>query len=148
MEATTETCVLCKEPLEEGKLPTVTRHEKGSDGISKARAGRNDIVQTVPGQRVHTDYRRTYPIKIAQARKEADKCPETDKKTCLLHSAEEGFSADCFYCATPVNDDNQRRRRVYYYPVTTLETKQTVLSICNDRQPSNLALINARPVLR
>ena len=74
MDATTETCVLCKEPIEEGKWPTVTLHEKGSDG-NKASAEQNDIVQAVSGPRVHTDCHRTYcnPIKIAQARKEADK---------------------------------------------------------------------------
>ena len=71
---------------------------------------------------------------------------KTDNKTCLLHSAELSFtfSADCFYCATSVNADNQRRRGVYYYPVTTLETKQTVIFICNEKQDGWAISVKAR----
>ena len=101
MDDTTDICVLCKEPLEEIKLSTYTLHQKGSDGINKASIEPNDTVQTVPGQRVHTDCCRIYcnPIKIDQAKREADNHPETDNKRCLLRSAEGSFSfsSDCFY---------------------------------------------------
>ena len=53
----------------------VTLREKGSEGINRASRKRNDLIQTVPGQKVHQTCRREHyhPNKINRAKKKVQK---------------------------------------------------------------------------
>ena len=53
------TCAICPQSLDNVN-DVVTLREKGSEGINRASTWRNDLIQTVPGQKVHQTCRREY----------------------------------------------------------------------------------------
>ena len=53
------TCAICQKSLDNGN-DAVTLREKGSAGINRASRERNDLMQTVPGQKVHQTCCREY----------------------------------------------------------------------------------------
>ena len=52
------TCAICQKTLD--NVNVVTLREKESEGINRASTERNDLIQTVPGQKVHQTCRREY----------------------------------------------------------------------------------------
>ena len=46
------TCAICQKSLDNVN-DVVTLREKGSEGINRASTERNDLIQTLPGQKVH-----------------------------------------------------------------------------------------------
>ena len=63
-------CAICQKSLDNVN-DVVTLREKGSEGINQASRKRNDLIQTVPGQKVHQTCRREYyhPNNINRAKK-------------------------------------------------------------------------------
>ena len=63
-------CAICQKSLDNVN-DVVTLREKGSEGINRASRKRNDLIQTVSGQKVHQTCRREYyhPNKINRAKK-------------------------------------------------------------------------------
>ena len=141
-------CILCKQPLEGGKLAVVTLREKGSAGINRASEEHNDSVRTVPGKQVHQECRRSYcnPHKIAQANKQTTEKPGPSTFHSVLCSAEESFSfsTDCLFCGTPVKLEEQKKRCLDIFPVTTLSTKDTILATCQERGDNWANSVRAR----
>ena len=64
------TCAICQKSLDNVN-DVVTLREKESEGINRASRKRNDLIQTVPGQKVNQICRREYchPNKINRAKK-------------------------------------------------------------------------------
>lgn len=65
------TCAICQKSLDNVN-DVVALREKGSEGINRASTERNDIIQTVPGQKVHQTCRREYchPSNINRVKKQ------------------------------------------------------------------------------
>ena len=53
------TCAICQKSLDNGN-DVVTLHEMGSEVINRESRARNEIIQTVPGQKVHQTCRREH----------------------------------------------------------------------------------------
>ena len=64
------TCAICQKSLDNVN-DVVTLREKGSEGINRASRERNDLIQTVPGQKLHQTCHREYchPSNINRAKK-------------------------------------------------------------------------------
>ena len=133
----TVNCVICNKSLN-GEGDVVTLREKGSEGINRASAERFDSITTVPGQQVHQNCRREYcrPSSIKQAKKSVSE-ETTSSRRWLTRKAEQCFSfkTDCFFCGTKaVFGLNSKRKRLgEAFSVTTIETKDTILKICLER---------------
>lgn len=65
------TCAICQKSLDNVN-DVVALREKGSEGINRASTERNDIIQTVPGQKVHQTCRREncHPSNINRVKKQ------------------------------------------------------------------------------
>ena len=139
-------CAICKKSLEDD---IVSLRLKGSDGINRASAERNDNIQTVPGQKVHKTCRRAYchPSNIAQAKKQEVASSQTSRKRRSLDRKTEkffSFKNDCFYCGNKIDFEEQKRKPGEVFRVTTLETRDTVLETCSERGDSWAEVVQAR----
>ena len=141
-------CVICNKRLN-GEGDVVTLKEKGSEGINRASAERFDSITTVPGQQVHQTCRREYcrPSSIKRAKKSVSE-ETTSSRRSFTRKAEQGFSfkTDCFFCGTKVESgSNSKRKRLgEAFSVTTIETKDTILKICSERNDEWSEAIRAR----
>ena len=128
-------CAICQKSLDNVN-DVVTLREKGSEGINRASRERNDLIQTVPGQKHQTCGREyCHPNKINRAKKKERESLITsrrylDRKTELSFN----FKTDCFFCGTNVDLEDQKRRLGDVFRVTTLESKHTVLQTCFERK--------------
>ena len=134
------TCEICQKSLDNGN--DVTRREKGSEGINWASRERNNLIQTVSGQKVHQTCRREYchPSYINRAKKKERESSKSSRRS-LDRKTEQSFNfkTDCFFCGTNVDLEDQKRRKGDVFRATTLETKHAVLQTCFERK--NLLLI-------
>ena len=96
------------------------------------------LITTVPGQQVHQNCRGEYclPSNIERAKKVVSS--ETTSGRCYLtRKAEQGssFRTDCFFCGTKVEfgSNSKRKRLGEAFRVTTIETKDTILKNCSER---------------
>ena len=127
--------VICKKPIR--ALPKVTLGEKLSACINKASKERYESLNCTAEQQVHQECRRKYcvPNQIAKTLRQAvqqDVATNTGPK--VLRSAERqfNFSTDCFFCGKPAIIG--RKRKVSdVVPVRTVETRDTVLAVCQER---------------
>lgn len=144
----TANCIICKKSLN-GEGDVVTLKEKGSEGINWASAERVDNITTVPGQQVHQNCRREYcrPSSINRAKKSVSD-ETTSSRRSLTRKAEQCFSfkTDCFFCGTKVELglNSKRKRLGEAFRVTTIETKDTILKICSERNDDWSETIRAR----
>ena len=133
----TANCVICKKSLN-GEGDVVTLKEKGSKGINRASTEWFDSFTTVPGQQVHQNCRRKYcrPSSIKRAKKSVSE-ETTSSGRSFPCKAEQCFSfkTDCFFCGTKVEFglNSKRKRLSEAFSVTTIETKDTILKICSER---------------
>ena len=141
-------CVICNTRLN-GEGDVVTLKEKGSEGINRASAERFDSITTVPGQQVHQNCRREYcrPSSIKRAKKSVSE-ETTSSRRSFTRKAEQCFSfkTDCFFCGTKVEfgSNSKRKRLDEAFSVTTIETKDTILKICSERNDEWSEAIRAR----
>ena len=152
------TCAICQKLLDNVN-DVATLREKGSEGINRASRACNNLIQTVPGQKVHQTCRHEYchPNYINRAKKK-----ERESSICSRCSLDRkteqsfNFKTDCFFCATKVDLENQKIRKGDVFRVTTLETKHTVLTCFegrayyfftpfSDATPSPVSMALARP---
>ena len=144
----TANCIICKKSLN-GEGDVVTLKEKGSEGINRASAERVDNITTVPGQQVHQNCRREYcrPSSINRAKKSVSD-ETTSSRRSLTRKGEQCFSfkTDCFFCGTKVELglNSKRKRLGEAFRVTTVETKDTILKICSERNDDWSETIRAR----
>ena len=128
------TCAICQKSLDNVN-DVVTLREKGSEGINRASTERNDLIQTVPGQKVHQTCRREYchPSYINRAKKKERESSISSSRS-LDRKTEQSFTfkTDCFFCGTNVDLEDQKRRQ----------------GMCSGRQPSKLNILCCRPVLK
>ena len=143
-------CVICNKSLN-GEGDVVTLKEKGSEGINRASAERFDSITTVPGQQVHQNCRREYcrPSSIKRAKKSVlEETTSSRTRRSFTRKAEQCFSfkTDCFFCGTKVEfgSDSKRKRLGEAFSVTTIETKDTILRICSERNDEWSETIRAR----
>ena len=128
-------CVICKKPI--GASPKVTLGEKGSASINKASKERNESLHCTAGQQVHQECRRKYcaPNQIAKAlRQTVQQGVATNTGQQVLRSAERqfNFSTDCFYCGE-LATFGRKRKVSDVVPVRTVETRDTILAVCQER---------------
>ena len=104
---------------------------------------RNDLIQTVPRQKVRQTCRREYchPNKINRAKK---KSSITSRRS-LDHKTEQSFNfkTDCFFCGTNVDLEDQKRRlgdvfRVTIYCESVLYFWKHIFLICMFEKESGL----------
>ena len=132
-----------------GEGDVVTLKEKGSEGINRASVEWFDSITTVPGQQVHQTCRREYcrPSSIKRAKKSVSE-ETTSSRRSFTRKAEQGFSfkTDCFFCGTKVEfgSNSKRKRLGEAFSVTTIETKDTILKICSERNDEWSEAIRAR----
>ena len=144
----TANCVICKKSLN-GEGDVVTLKEKGSEGINRASTERFDSITTVPGQQVHQNCRREYcrPSSIKWAKKSVSE-ETTSSRRSFTRKAEQCFSfkTDCFFCGTKVEFglNSKRKRLSEAFSVTTIETKDTILKICSERNDEWSEAVSAR----
>ena len=140
------TCAICQKSLDDVN-DVVTLREKGSEGINRASTERNDLIQTVPGQKVHQTCRREYchPSYINRAKKKERESSISSRRS-LDRKTEQSFNfkTDCFFCGTNVDLEDQKRRQGDVFRVTTLETKHTVLQTCFERKDEWAEVVRAR----
>ena len=138
MEDQGSECVICKKPI--GESPKATLGEKESATINQTSKVRNESIHCTAGQQVHQECRRKYcsPNQIAKALRnvETDENVATGSQT-TLRSAESQFeySTQCFYCGEPVAC-GKKRKNYDVVSVRTIETKDTILAICQERGDS------------
>ena len=118
------TCAICQKSLDNGN-DVATLREEGSDGINRASRESNDLIQTVPGKKVHQTFRREYihPSYINRAKKK-------ERESSISSRRSLDRKTDCFFCRTNVDLQGQKRRKGDVFRVKTLETKHTVLQTC------------------
>ena len=144
----TANCVICKKSLN-GEGNVVTLKEKGSEGINRASTERFDSITTVPGQQVHQNCRREYcrPSSIKRAKKSVSE-ETTSSRRSFTRKAEQCFSfkTDCFFCGSKVEFglNSKRKRLSEAFSVTTIETKDTILKICSERNDEWSEAVSAR----
>ena len=140
------TCAICQKSLDNVN-DVVTLREKGSEGIKRASTERNDLIQTVPGQKVHQTCRHEYchPSYINRAKKKERESSISSRRS-LDRKTEQSFNfkTDCFFCGTNVDLEDQKRRQGDVFRVTTLETKHTVLQTCFERKDEWAEVVRAR----
>ena len=128
-------CAICQKSLDNVN-DVVTLREKGSEGINRASRERNDLIQTVPGQKHQTCSREyCHPNKINRAKKKERESLITSRRY-LDRKTEQSFNfkTECFFCGTNVDLEDQKRRLGDVFRVTTLEGKHTVLQTCFERK--------------
>ena len=106
------TCAIRQKSLDNVN-DVVTLPEKGSEGSNRANTERNDLIQIVPGQKVHQTCRREYchPSYINRA-KEKERESSISSRRSLDRKTEQSFNfkTDCFFCGTNVDlEDHQRQ---------------------------------------
>ena len=144
----TANCVICKRSLN-GEGDVVTLKEKGSEGINRASTERFDSFTTVPGQQVHQNCRQEYcrPSSVKHAKKSVSE-ETTSSRRSFPRKAEQCFSfkTDCFFCGTKVEFglNSKRKRLSEAFSVTTIETKDTILKICSERNDEWSEAVSAR----
>ena len=144
----TVNCVIYDKSLS-GEGDVVTLKEKGSEGINRASTERFDSITTVPGQQVHQNCRREYcrPSSIKRAKRSVSE-ETTNSRRSFTRKAEQCFSfkTDCFFCGTKVEFglNSKRKRLGEAFSVTTIETKDTTLKICSERNDAWSEAIRAR----
>ena len=130
------TCAICQKSLDNGN-DVVTLREKGSEGINRGSRERNNLIQTVSGQKAHQTCRREYchPSYINRAKKKERESSKSSRSS-LDRKTEQSFNfkTDCFFCGTNVDLEDQKRRKGDVFRVTKLETKHTVLQTCFERK--------------
>lgn len=140
------TCAICQKSLDNVKDVVILR-EKGSEGINRASRERNDIIQTVPGQKVNQTCRCEYchPSYINRAKKK-ERGSSISSRRSLDRKTEQSFNfkTDCFFCGTNVDLEDQKRRQGDVFRVTTLETKHTVLQTCFERKEEWAEVVRTR----
>jgi len=139
-------CAICKKPIE--SLPKVTLGEKGSASINRASKERNDTLHCASGDQVHQECRRKYcaPNQIAKVLKQnVQPSAATSSSTRVLRSEEQEFSfrTDFFYCGTPALL-GRKRKASDVLPVRTLETRDTILTVCQKRGDEWGNIVQAR----
>ena len=126
------TCAICLESLDNVN-DVVTLLEKGSEGINRASRERNDLIQTVPGQRAHLTCRREYchPSYINRAKKKERESSISSRRS-LDRKNEQSFNfkTDCLFC--------------FFIWRIRREGK----GMCSGWQPSKLNILSCRPVLK
>ena len=138
------TCAIWKKSLDNGN-DVVTLREKGSEEINRASRERNDLMQTVPGQKVHQTCRREYchPSYINRAKKKEKESSISRRRSLDLKTEQSfNFKTDCFFCGTNVDLEDQKRTKGDVLRVKTLETKHTVSQTCFERK--DLLFLNSR----
>jgi len=115
---------------------------KGRQGLE-----RNDLIQTVPGQKVHQTCCHEYchPSYINRAKKKERESSLSSRRS-LDRKTEQyfNFKTDCFFCGTNVDLEDQKRRRGDVFRVTTLKTKHTMLQTCFERKDKWAEVVRAR----
>ena len=143
------TCAICQKSLDNVN-DVVTLREKGSEGINRASTERNDLIQTVQGQKVHQTCRREFchPSYINRAKKKERESSISSRRS-LDRKTEQSFDfkTDCFSCRTNVDLEDQKRRQGDVFRVTTLETKHTVLQTCFERKDEWAEVVRARIII-
>lgn len=123
----------------------------GSEGINRVSTERFDSYTTVHGQQVHQNCRREYcrPSSIKRAKKSVSE-ETTSSRRSFPRKAEQCFSfkTDCFFCGTKVEFglNSKRKRLSEAFSVTTIETKDTILKICSERNDEWSEAVSARLV--
>ena len=140
------TCAICQKSLDNVN-DVVTLRKKGSEGFNRASTERNDLIQIVPGQKVHQTCRREccHPIYINRAKKKEKESSISSSRS-LDRKTEQSFDfkTDCFSCRTNVDLEDQKRRQGDVFRVTTLETKHTVLQTFFERKDEWAEVVRAR----
>ena len=99
------TCAICQKSLDNVN-DVVTLREKGSEENNRASTERNDLIQTVPGQKVHETCRREYchPSYINRAKKKDTESLISSRRF-LDRNTEQSFTfkTNCFFCETNVD---------------------------------------------
>lgn len=125
-------CVLCTERLDDGR-ETVTLRSKGCDRINEASKERNDDINVVPGQRVHSECRLKYTnVHYIAQKKRKSLTPEEPVPSRRLRS-ETVFrsSTDCLFCG---QDTAASRMSSSVFPVRTDNFQSTISDKCQKRQ--------------
>ncbi len=152
-----EVCVICQQPLGKyrneakgvhnqpcylvGDLPCATLTDKGCASINKAIEEREDAnaIQPSPRERIHQDCRRNYckPDQVAKSLRIKQGIGETAFKRPALRSDDDKFSfkSNCFFCGQQAMAGN-KRKAFDVISVRTIEYKDTVLTVCRERNDS------------
>ena len=88
------TCAICQKSLDNVN-DVITLRQKGSEGINRASTERNDLIQTVPGQKVHQTCHREYchPSYINRAKKKERESSISSR--CSLDRKTEAKTSSC-----------------------------------------------------
>ncbi len=151
-----EVCVICQQPLGKyrneakgvnnlqyylvGDLPCATLTDKRCASIKKAIEEREDANAIHPsGERVHQDWRRNYckPDQVVKSLRIKHGIGETAFKRPALRSGDDKFSfkSNCFFCGQQAMAGN-KRKAFDVISVRTIEFKDTVLTVCRERNDS------------
>ena len=128
-------CFIYKKPI--GALPKVTIGEKQSVCINKASKERNESLNCTAEQQEHQDCHHKYcaPNQIAKALKQIvlqDVATNTGQKVLRSSKRQFNFSTDCFFLGKPAIF-GRKRKGSDVVPVRTVETRDTVLAVCQER---------------
>ena len=140
-------CILCNESAEGLKNKLIKLTDKGSRGIRKASKERGESVDAKEGDYVHEKCRRDYCLKqnIDRAKRQSLSATPVIPRP-LVRAVESTFRFDrnCFFCGTEVNFEYNRKKSQDAFRVTTLETKDSVLKVCEERGDSWAEVVKAR----
>ena len=127
-------CPLCNEVIDPSEEHS-TLTAKGCDSVNRAAESRGIELQTVPGQKVHTECRKVHcsqsSINAFKRRKTTEDCHD---KTHLLRSAESSFDyrTNCLFCGTKDEYDGKKTDFILI-PVRTYDFQNKVLEACKHR---------------
>ena len=140
-------CILCNESAEGLKNKRIKLTHKGSRGIRKASKERGESVDAKEGDYVHEKCRKDYCLKqnIDRAKRQSLSATPVIPRP-LVRAVESTFRFDrnCFFCGTEVNFEYNRKKSQDAFRVTTLETKDSVLKVCEERGDSWAEVVKAR----
>ncbi|CAH3024292.1 unnamed protein product [Porites evermanni] len=103
------TCAICQKSLDNVN-DVITLRQKGSEGINRASTERNDLIQTVPSQKVHQRCRREYchPSYINRAKKKERESSISSRRSLDRKTEAKTNSFDLYFKPEP--KANSRRR--------------------------------------
>jgi len=123
--------------------------DKGSRGIRKASKERGESVHanSKEGDYVHEKCRRDYCLKqnIDRAKRQSlSATPVIPRPLVRAVVSTFRFDRNCFFCGTEVNFEYKKKKSQDAFRVTTLETKDSVLKVCEERGDSWAEVVKAR----
>lgn len=138
-----EKCVICKLGFN-NKFDVVTLGDKGCKGIFQAAINRGSPLQVEPGSKVHKKCRKDYcrPTSIVAECAVVEEPLSTSRSLRSANFTFE-FSKDCFFCGTSISNESKRKCSDIF-EVTTLELKETILGICDNRKDDWANAVRAR----